>query len=256
MAMDQVRPAPDAPSSLVTPPDEPVTAGHQEAVDADVFARLAIELHDAGGMEETVDAVVQFALQAEACSAAGVVLTLRGSREIGAVTDPLVAEIYHLQFDSDDGPVLLALSEGHTVHIPDVGAETRWPAWRALLTRHGLGSVMHVPMWAGAQLIGVLSLYNTEPNAFSVDDEAIAHILARHASIAVASTRNDETMAAAVDARKLVGQAMGILMERFNLDDTQAFEILKRYSQEHNLKLRDVAQELIDTRKLRGSHDG
>ena len=256
MAMDQVRPAPDVPSFLVPPPDESVTAGNQEAVDADVFARLAIELHDAGGMEETVEAVVQFALQAEACSCAGVVLTLRGSRQIGAVTDPLVAELYQLQFDSGEGPVLVALSEGTTVHIPDVGAETRWPAWTALVTRYGLGSVLHVPMWSGAQLIGVLSLFNTEPNAFTVDDEAIAHILARHASIAVASSRNDETMAAAVDARKLVGQAMGILMERFNLDDTRAFEILKRYSQENNLKLRDVAQELIDTRKLRGGHDG
>jgi AmiR/NasT family two-component response regulator len=100
----------------------------------------------------------------------------------------------------------------------------------------------------------VLSLFNTQPNAFSADDEAIAHILARHASVAVASARDDETMAAAVDARKLVGQAMGILMERFDLDDTRAFEILKRYSQQHNVKLRDVAQELIDTRKLRGTY--
>jgi AmiR/NasT family two-component response regulator len=41
-------------------------------------------------------------------------------------------------------------------------------------------------------------------------------------------------------------------MERYNLDETRAFEILKRYSQQHNIKLRDVAQELIDTRKLRG----
>jgi GAF domain-containing protein len=254
MPMDQVRRAPDAPSSLVPPSAEPVTTDHQEAVGADVFARLAIELHDAGGMEETVDAVVQFALQAEACAYAGVVLTLRGSREIGAVTDQLVEEIYQLQFETGEGPLLLALGEGAAVHIPDVESETRWPAWAARLTQHGVRSVLHVPMWAGAQLIGVLSLYNTDSNAFSVDDEAIAHILARHASIAVASARNDETMAAAVDARKLVGQAMGILMERFDLDDTRAFEILKRYSQQNNRKLRDVAQELIDTRKLRGTY--
>jgi AmiR/NasT family two-component response regulator len=57
-------------------------------------------------------------------------------------------------------------------------------------------------------------------------------------------------MAQAVDARKLVGQAMGILMERFDVDDDRAFAILKRYSQDTNTKLRDVAQQLIDTRKL------
>jgi AmiR/NasT family two-component response regulator len=57
-------------------------------------------------------------------------------------------------------------------------------------------------------------------------------------------------MAQAVDARKLVGQAMGILMERFDVGDDRAFAILKRYSQDTNTKLRDVAQHLIDTRKL------
>ncbi|MET7280437.1 GAF and ANTAR domain-containing protein [Kribbella sp. NPDC005582] len=227
----------------------------QMAFDADTFARLAVELHDADGMDETVEAVVQFALQAEACSYAGVALVLRGQREIAAVTDPLVAEIYQLQFELGEGPMLTALTEGVAVQVQDVAAETRWPSWTARLAQYPIGSVLHTPMWANAQPIGVLSLYNTAPYAFSADDEAIAHILARHASVAVASARDDETMAAAVDARKLVGQAMGILMERFDLDDTRAFEILKRYSQEHNVKLRDVAQELIDTRKLRGSID-
>lgn len=227
-----------------------LTMDHQVTFGADAFARLAVELHDAGSVDETVEAVVQFALQAEACSYAGVVLTLRDRPEIAAVTDPLVTEIYQLQADIGEGPVLTALGEGIVVHVPEVKTETRWPVWAARLTQNRIGSALHVPMWANEQLIGVLSLFNAEPNAFTADDEAIAHILARHASVAVASARDGETMAAAVDARKLVGQAMGILMERFDLDESRAFEILKRYSQQNNVKLRDVAQELIDTRKL------
>ena len=241
-------------SHIANPPPESAAADERESLGADAFARLAVELHDADGMTETVEAVVQFALQAEACSYAGVMLTLRGSREIAAVTDPLVSDLYQLQCEIGEGPVLTALTEGVTVYVAEVRTETRWPAWSARLTQYRVGSALHVPMWAGEQLIGVLSLFNTRPNAFTTDDEAIAHILARHASVAVASARDDETMAAAVDARKLVGQAMGILMERFDLDETRAFEILKRYSQQHNTKLRDVAQELIDTRKLRGTH--
>lgn len=241
-------------SHSVNPPAESGAADDRAALGADAFARLAVELHDAQGLTETVEAVVQFALQAEACSYAGVMLTLRGSREIAAVTDPLVSELYQLQCDIGEGPVLTALAEGAPVYVAEVKTETRWPAWTARVTQYRVGSALHVPMWASEQLIGVLSLFNTQPNAFTADDEAIAHILARHASVAVASARDDETMAAAVDARKLVGQAMGILMERFDLDETRAFEILKRYSQQHNTKLRDVAQELIDTRKLRGTH--
>jgi AmiR/NasT family two-component response regulator len=65
-----------------------------------------------------------------------------------------------------------------------------------------------------------------------------------------AHDRFSANLAQAVDARKLVGQAMDILMERHDLDSDRAFTVLRHYSQETNTKLRDVAQQLIDTRKL------
>jgi len=221
---------------------------------ADTFARLAIELHDATGVEETVDAVVQFALQALSCTYAGIALYTRGSRpEVAAVTDPVVADVYDLQLSSDNGPLVTALRERTTVLIRDTSTDDRWPAWAEKVAALGVRSVLDVPLATGAEprrTVGVLGLYSPEPDAFSEDDEAIAHILARHASVALASARHEETMAQAVDARKLVGQAMGILMERFDVDGDRAFAILKRYSQDNNTKLRDVAQHLIDTRKL------
>ncbi|WP_371407648.1 ANTAR domain-containing protein [Kribbella sp. NBC_00662] len=96
----------------------------------------------------------------------------------------------------------------------------------------------------------MLGLYSVHPDAFGPDEEAVAQILARHASVAVASARHEVNLANAVDARKLVGQAMGILMERYDLDSDRAFAILRRYSQDTNTKLRDVAAQLIQTRKL------
>ncbi|RZT27634.1 GAF domain-containing protein [Kribbella sp. VKM Ac-2569] len=227
-----------------------------ETVDetADVFARLAVELHSAGGVEETIDAVVQFALQALSCSYSGVALYTRGRRpEIPAVTDPVVAEIYNLQIDNGAGPLIESLQHQSVVLVRDTTVDARWPTWAAAVARLGVRSVLDVPLAVGAassRSFGVLGLYSPDPDAFGPDDEAIAHILARHASVAVATARHEQTMARAVDARKLVGQAMGILMERYGLDDDRAFAILKRYSQDTNTKLRDVAQQLIDTRKL------
>ncbi|TDW90466.1 GAF domain-containing protein [Kribbella pratensis] len=221
---------------------------------ADTFARLAIELHDAPGVEETIDAVVQFALQAVNCTYAGVALYTRGSRaEIAAVTDQVVTDISELQIAAESGPLITALRERATVLIRDTTSDDRWPEWSTKVAAFGIRSVLDVPLATGdapRRTVGVLGLYSSEPEAFSTDDEAIAHILARHASVAVASARHEETMAQAVDARKLVGQAMGILMERFDVDGDRAFAILKRYSQDTNTKLRDVAQQLIDTRKL------
>jgi GAF domain-containing protein len=224
------------------------------ATSADTFARLAIELHDADGVEETIDAVVQFALQALSCTYAGVALYTRGSRaETAAVTDPVVADVYELQIATENGPLVTALRDRIPVLIRDTTTDDRWPEWAAKVAALGVRSVLDVPLATGdaaRQTVGVLGLYSPVADAFTEDDEAIAHILARHASVAVASARHEETMAQAVDARKLVGQAMGILMERFDLDDDRAFAILKRYSQDTNTKLRDVAQHLIDTRKL------
>lgn len=218
---------------------------------ADMFAALAVELHDSDGVEETIEAVVQFAIQALNCSHAGIALATRGTRpEIPAVTDPVVAEIYELQMTSDDGPLVQSMRELATVLVRDTATDGRWPDWATKVLGLGVRSVLDVPLRTAAGTVGVLGLYSAEPDAFSADDEAIAHILARHAAVAVATARHEETMAQAVDARKLVGQAMGILMERFDVDGDKAFAILKRYSQDTNTKLRDVAQQLIDTRKL------
>ncbi len=241
------QPTPGIPPPRHSP--EPAKLGADGAT-ADAFARLAVELHQADRLDQTAEEVVQFALHAGACTYAGVILTARGRREIGAVTHTLVAEIYQRQIDNDDGPALTALREGTTVSIHDVATETRWADWGTTLAGYGIGSALHVPMWAADRLVGVLSLYDVKPHAFDVHDEAIAHVLVRHASVAVATARNDETMSAAVDARMVVGQAMGILMERHDLNADQAFNVLRRYSQDSNTKLRDVAQHLIDTRKL------
>jgi GAF domain-containing protein len=217
---------------------------------ADVFARLAVELYDTHGLDETIEAVVEFALQAVCCTHAGIALHQRGAVRIAAVTDPVIEAMYQLQLDAGDGPLITALTDQAMVRVRDAAEETRWPEWSATMIGLGLRSVLHLPLRVGAQAVGVLSLYNTEPHAFSADDEAVAHILARHASVAVASAWQEATLAEAVDARKLIGQAMGILMERHGVDDDRAFAILRRYSQDYNIKLRDVAQQLIDTRKL------
>jgi GAF domain-containing protein len=219
---------------------------------AEIFGRLALELHDLGSVDETVEAVVQFARQAVWCKQASVVLITRGRRpEVVALTDPQLTDLYRLQIDAGAGPLLTVIETGQTLLIPDVVTETRWPAqWSEQVVAAGIRSAMHLPLVVSGRAEAVLSLYSEQTDGFDTDDIAIAHILARHAAVAIARARNDASMAQAIDARKLVGQAMGILMERYDLDSDRAFEVLKRYSQHNNRKLRDVAQELIGTRKL------
>jgi transcriptional regulator with GAF, ATPase, and Fis domain len=224
---------------------DPAGAGTAEA-----FARLAIELHGAAGLEETVEAVVQFALHALDCSHAGMALYSRGRPQVPAATDPLVCEIFQHAMATGHGPLVEAMRTGHDVLIRDTATDDRWPQWAAEVRELGVRAVLDVPLTTATDTVGMLGLYSTTPDAFCPDDIAVAHILARHASVALASARHEANLAQAVDARKLVGQAMGILMERYDLDSDRAFTVLRRYSQDTNTKLRDVAQQLIDTRKL------
>jgi GAF domain-containing protein len=230
---------------------EPQSALRDPDQVAATFARLALEMHDADGVEETVQAVVEFALQAVDCQYAGVALYAKGGNpEVPAATDPTVAEIYRFQMDGEAGPLVECMRTQTTVVVPDTTSEPRWPEWAKKVLELGVRSVLDVPLRTAAGTVGVLGLYSVEPDAFGPDAEAIAHILARHASVAVATARREQNLNLAVDARKLVGQAMGILMERYGLDADRAFLVLKRYSQQTNTKLHDVARELVDTRSL------
>ncbi|MFD7160487.1 GAF and ANTAR domain-containing protein [Kribbella sp. NPDC059898] len=215
------------------------------------FAELAVELHESEGVQETVDVVVEFALQALSCSYAGIALAVRGRDfEVPAATDPVVTKIYEFQVSGGEGPLVESMRDHVTVVVRDTAIDQRWPEWADRVRELGVRSVLDVPLTTGSGVVGVLGLYSAEVDAFGADDEAVAHILARHASVALATARNAENLASAVDARKLVGEAMGILMERYDLDADRAFQVLKRYSQQNNRKLRNVAQDLVDTRNL------
>ena len=247
--MDEVGQRKSTGDGLVVKPGESQQRDFGEV--AATFARLAVEMHDARGVNDTIQAVVDFALQALNCDFAGVALRAYGGRpEVPAVTDPTVAEIYQFQMLGSAGPLVECMRSRATVLVPDVVRESRWPEWSQKVLGLGVRSVLDVPLQTATGTVGVLGLYSLEPDAFGPDEEDIAHLLAQHASVALASARREENLTLAVDARKLVGQAVGMLMERYNLDDDRAFHVLKRYSQQTSTKLRDVAQQVIDERHL------
>ena len=225
------------------------------SLDAAVFAEFATNLYASGGVTETVDMVVRFALTALDCTHAGVVFAVGGARaEVAAVTHPALADIYLGQVKAGEGPVVAALTGMNPVLVRDTRTEPRWPAWAAQVQDLGVASVLDLPMKVSRRTIGTLCLYSSRRDGFSTDDQAVAQILARHAAVALATARHEQALAKAVDARKLIGQAMGILMERYNLDSDQAFAVLRRYSQDTNTKLNRIAQQLIQARTLPGQH--
>lgn len=217
---------------------------------AEEFAELALALHDVT-VEETVEKVLEFTLKAIGSDYAGVIF-VRGKHDIetAAATDPIVAKLDAMQMEVGEGPDVSVIGERLSVIVSDTKTETRWPRWAARTYDAGIRSLLSVRMYTDDETIGTLNAYSRHPDAFDVDDQAVGHILARHAAVALGSARKIENLWSAVDARKRIGQAQGILMERFDLSADQAFAVLLRYSQDNNVKLRVVADRLVETRQL------
>ena len=221
------------------------------APDADEFAELALTLHEVSSLEETVDRVLEFAVKALSCSYAGVILVHEKTRvETVAATHPVVADLDRIQLESGEGPDLEVIADRHGVLVPDVRTERRWPSWARAVEATGVRSMLGSRLYTTSTTIGSINFYDTEPDRFGPEDVDVAHMLARHAAVAMDTARDTEHLWRAIDARNLVGQAQGMLMERFGVDADQAFAVLRRYSQDNNLKLHVVAQRLIRTRTL------
>jgi GAF domain-containing protein len=215
------------------------------------LAKFAREASGAGDVSQTAAQIVAFAQQTVGTAYAGITLSQRQGRfkSIG-ITDPVVEQADRLQYEQREGPCVEVSTSAHVVLSPDAGQDPRWPRWGPAVRELGLVSVLSAQLRARGRRIGGLNLYGEAPRQFSGDDAAIAHLFAVHASVALASAIEEEHLHAALDSRTQIGQAQGILMERFGLDDAQAFATLRRYSQTTNTKLQLVAQTLIATREL------
>jgi GAF domain-containing protein len=217
---------------------------------AEEFAELALSLHDET-VEETVEKVLEFTLKALGCDYAGVIFVHgRHNIETAAATDPLVAKLDAMQMEVGEGPDVSVIEHRLGVIVDDTRTESRWPLWATRAAEAGIRSLLSVRMYTDDETIGTLNAYSTSPSAFDLDDQAVGHVLARHTAVALGNARKIENLWLAVDARKRIGQAQGILMERFDLSADQAFAVLLRYSQDNNLKLRVVADRLVETREL------
>lgn len=158
-----------------------------------------------------------------------------------------------LQAEVGEGPCLDAVFEHQTVRVPDMANEQRWLNFAPRAAQAGAGgSMLSFQLYVQGDNLGALNLYGHRPNAFDDESEHVGLLFASHAAVAFADAQKIEQLNRAVDSRDLIGQAKGILMERYKINADQAFTVLVRVSQQNNRKLRDLAQELASKREVAG----
>ncbi|CAL9282428.1 GAF and ANTAR domain-containing protein [Streptomyces rochei] len=218
---------------------------------AEQMARLARDLLAQESVNGTLERISSSATElVEGCDAAGI-LILRGGRVRSlAPTDQVVADSDELQGRVGEGPCFDAArtSRGQRqFRIADFTREARrWPKYVPEARKLGLGSMMGFLLFTEEEDLGALNLYSFRPGAFTEASETAGWLLASHAAVAFSSARTHAQLEQAIDTRHTIGEAMGILMGRHRLTEDQAFAALRRYSQDHNVKLREVARQVCE----------
>ncbi|SDJ81892.1 GAF domain-containing protein [Actinopolyspora mzabensis] len=175
---------------------------------------------------------------------AGVSLLHRdGGITSAAISDATVEEVDQLQADYREGPCVTALWEQHTVIVDDLSAETdRWPRFAPEAAALRVASMLSFQLFTRDDSVGALNLYSGLPRSFGTESQLLGGLFAAHAATALGGARHVAQLHRALATRDVIGQAKGILMERFEVDADTAFRLLARSAQDANMKLVAVAR--------------
>ncbi|MDQ3627316.1 MAG: GAF and ANTAR domain-containing protein [Actinomycetota bacterium] len=219
------------------------------------LAAVARALLAEDDVQATLDKAISMATDlVRGCEYAGVSLVRRGqSIDTPAATHNVVRRGDELQYELGEGPCLEAIWDDETVLSHDLASDPRWPSWGPrTVDELGVRSVLCFQLFTHDNTLGALNLYSQHVDAFDADDCTAGRALAAHVAVALAAAEEIGHLGSAITSRTVIGQAEGILMERFDVSAQQAFAILRRVSQQQNVKLYEVARQLVETRRTPG----
>ena len=245
--------APDGPAADVGP----AAPGGREGVLVRAFVELADTLVDDYDIIDLLDRLACYSVQLLVADAAGIMLGDAQHRlRVVASTDERSDWMELLQLEADQGPCVDCYRSGTPVTVVDVSdAAARWPRFGAALAQRGThGSVHALPLRLRREPIGTLNLFHREPGPLPAADLALGQDLADVSTIGILSERAirrgavvGEQLQIALTSRVVIEQAKGVLAERGQLGMDEAFDRLRRYARIHNLRLSEVAREIVET---------
>lgn len=213
------------------------------------MAELAREVAAPSSLEDVLFGVTSAAREIiPGVDSAGVLLIAKGGKfgTHGSTSD-LPHELDQLQQEFGEGPCVQAAIDELIVRTDDFEQEQRWPRYSSAVLKKGIRAGLSFKLYTTNDTAGALDLFSYSPNVFNSDAEAIGSVLAAHAAAAILASRRGEQLQSALTTRDIIGQAKGIIMERYKVDAVRAFDMLRELSQTSNTKLVDIAQRVVET---------
>ncbi|HXA32370.1 MAG TPA: GAF and ANTAR domain-containing protein, partial [Acidimicrobiales bacterium] len=151
-----------------------------------------------------------------------------------------------LQSETGEGPCVDAIQDHEVFQTGRLSEEARWPNFSHRASREsGVESILSFRLFIEEDTLGSLNLYSSHRDAFDQHDVAFGAVFAAHAAVAWSTARVIDNLRKGLQTRELIGEAVGILMARQDLSETEAFDVLKRASQRLNVKLRLIAEGVV-----------
>jgi len=213
------------------------------------IAVAARTIHHRHNLAETLQAIVDTASRSvPAFEHVGIsTVTAAGEVATTACTDDLVRRLDEVQYSLGDGPCFAALRDADLVVAPRLRHDQRWVQYVPYALEEGVRSQLAVKLYLDDEgTLGGINFYSTSTEEVDDDSRTLAQLFAAHAAIALGHAHELDQLNEALCSRKVIGQALGILMERYQMDEDRAFAFLVRASSHGNVKLRLIAQELVD----------
>jgi GAF domain-containing protein len=206
---------------------------------------LAPTLLEEATLADRVESLVTVTARLLRGATVGVVLVRRGVRVDAGPTDPVLASLSDVQERGGAGPDLDLLAGLDLVVVDDIRGDDRWPAWADRAGRSGLRSMAAVRLRARTTTLGILTCYATRPRHFAPEDVSTLRLISRRATPAVATAGERARLWDAVDARRTIGMAEGVLMEAYGICGEDAADVLTSHSRDRLLTRLGLAGRLV-----------
>lgn len=217
---------------------------------AALLAEVARSMAGGHDLQQTLDAVVGAArLSVPTFEHVGIcLLERRRTVRTVAATSEVVRELDLLQHDLPEGPCHDAMHSVSLVVAPQIRHDQRWPRYVPQAVKAtGLRAQLAVRLELGdAITVGSLNFYSTTTADVPESAVAMAELFATHAALALGGARAVDDLQHALESRRVIGVAVGLVMARYRVDEDAAFAFLARASSHANRKLRDIAADMVE----------
>ena len=226
---------------------------------AEAVAASADAFVEPSRLDDTLQSILGSALESiKGFDRASLLVSVKGEVAGRSWTDEVAERLDAVQIRLRQGPAVEVIDTPQTILVPELAHEQRWPRYVPEAVQLGVAAQLSARMqFDHTATLGSLNLYASAELVFDDEAESLAEVFAAQAAVAIGGAMVVTNLTEAMESRKIIGQATGILMERFRIDEAHAFAFLRRESSHRNVKLRDIAAELTrSVAESKAGHEG